>query len=264
LAVPSSSAGVLTPYTRSTARDAGWQWRIPLQHRVGNGHVYCSAFVSDDEAARTLLANLDGKALADPRPLQFKTGKRKQVWKKNCLSLGLASGFLEPLESTSIHLIQSCLSRLLHFYPSADFEQTDIDVFNAEIDAEFAYIRDFIILHYHVNQRDGSPFWRHCREMAVPDRLTERIALFKSNGRIPRQGADLFGEPSWLQVMWGQGLRPSGWHPFADHMPIAKIVALIEETHKHAAGVVAGMQPHAQFIAAHCAATQPSVRKTEM
>jgi tryptophan 7-halogenase len=227
LAVPCASAGVLTPFTRSTAREAGWQWRIPLQHRIGNGYVYCSAHITDDDAQRTLLANLDGKPLAEPRSLRFKTGKRRQVWKKNCLALGLASGFLEPLESTSIHLIQSNLSRLMHFYPTAGFEQADIDAFNAQTDAEFEEVRDFIILHYHVNQRDGA-FWQHCREMKLPDKLRQRIALFEANGRMPRQGQELFGEPSWLQVMWGQGLRPRGWHPFADQLTPVEIERLME------------------------------------
>jgi tryptophan 7-halogenase len=255
LAVPCASAGALTPFTRSTAREAGWQWRIPLQHRIGNGYVYCSEHITDEEAQRTLLANLDGRALADPRPLRFKTGKRKQVWKRNCLALGLASGFLEPLESTSIHLIQSGLSRLMHFYPTMGFDQADIDAFNAQTDAEFEGVRDFIILHYHVNQREGSAFWRRCREAALPDKLRQRIALFEANGRIPRQGDELFGEPSWLQVMWGQGLRPRGWHPFADQLAPSEIEDLMQQTHRHAEQVVAGMVQQADFIAAHCAAT---------
>ena len=254
LAVPCASAGALTPYTRSTARAAGWQWRIPLQHRTGNGYVYCSDHLSDDEAAATLLANLDGKALAQPRQLRFTTGKRRKVWNKNCVALGLASGFLEPLESTSIHMVQTCIARLLALFPSAGFNQAEIDEFNNQTDFEFAAIRDFIVLHYYATARDDSEFWRQRREIKLPDSLAQKIALFRSGGRISRFNQELFDMPSWLQVMWGQGLRPAGHHPFADRLSARELDDLIEENHRHAVKVAGQTQEHAAFIEAHCRA----------
>ena len=253
LAVPCASADPLTPFTRSTARDAGWQWRIPLQHRTGNGYVYCSSFISDAEATETLTTNLDGEALAEPRQLRFVTGKRKQVWKKNCVALGLASGFLEPLESTSIHLIQSCIARLLTFFPTTGFDAADIDEFNRQTDFDYTSIRDFIILHYKAQNREGA-FWMQCRETVVPNSLAAKIALFKANGRISRYNDELFTELGWLQVMWGQGLRPAGYHPLADQLSTAQLGEFMELAHKHAAHVAGQMPLHKDYIAAKCAA----------
>ena len=249
LAVPCESVKPLTPYTRSTARKAGWQWRIPLQHRIGNGHVYCSNFISDDEAASVLMANLDGKALADPKPLRFVTGKRKKAWNRNVVSLGLASGFLEPLESTSIHLIQSGLARLLQLFPNQDFCQADIDQFNEETDIEYLMIRDFLVLHYHLNQRTDSDFWIHCREMTVPESLTHRLELFAANGRIHQDRRDLFSEPSWLQVLVGQNLIPRGYNPIADNMDANELftyLASIKGAYQQAVG---RMPDHAEWLA---------------
>jgi tryptophan halogenase len=253
LAVPCEGVSPLTPYTRSTAREAGWQWRIPLQHRIGNGYVYSSDFISDADAADTLMGNLDGKPLAEPRPLRFVTGKRRLVWKKNCIALGLASGFLEPLESTSIHLIQSGIARLLNFFPRNGFAQADIDEFNAQTDFEFAAIRDFIILHYHANEREGA-LWQHCREMTLPDSLAQKLALFRANGRITRFNEELFTELGWLQVMWGQGLRPQGHHPLADQLSPEHLEEFMTLSHRHAAHVAGQMPDHAAFIARNCAA----------
>jgi tryptophan 7-halogenase len=254
LAVPCDPVAAITPYTRSTAHRAGWQWRIPLQHRTGNGHVYCSRFVSDDEAAQMLLASLDGAARAEPRLLKFTTGKRRKAWNRNVVALGLAGGFMEPLESTSIHLVQSVLDKLIAFFPSAGLSAPDVDAFNEQVDFEYTRIRDFIILHYHLNQRTDSPFWTACREMAVPESLTRRMALYRQHGRIVREGNELFTEVGWLQVLHGQGLLPEGYHPLVDVHDDAEIDALLTETRDVIARCVELMPAHDEFIARHCAA----------
>jgi len=255
IAVPCASVAPLTPYTRSTARAAGWQWRIPLQDRIGNGHVYCSEHVGDDEAAAVLLANLDGAALADPRRLRFTTGKRRLNWNRNCVALGLASGFLEPLESTSIHLIQLGIAKLLQFLPRAAIDPADRDAFNAQMDFDYARIRDFIILHYKANAREGV-FWRRCAAMEVPDTLAEKIDLFRANGRIVRVNEELFTEAGWLQVMTGQGIAPAGYHPLADQVSRGQLDEFLSLTATHVARQVAALPSHEDFIAAHCAARQ--------
>ena len=253
LAVPCSNAPALLPYTRATARSAGWQWRIPLQHRIGNGHVYCSAMISDDQAAATLLANLDGQPLADPRPIRFTTGRRKTFWAHNVVALGLAAGFMEPLESTSIHLVQSAVERLVRFLPGAVIDPADVAAFNAQTGFEWERVRDFLILHYHVNHRD-EPFWRQCAAMAVPDSLREKIELFAANGRIVRFNEELFSEAGWLQVMVGQGLIPRGYHPLADDPAPAELNELLTLWHQAADKLVGTMPDHAAFIARYCAA----------
>jgi tryptophan 7-halogenase len=253
LAVPCASVKPLTPHTRSTARKAGWQWRIPLQHRIGNGHVYCSSHLSDDEAASILLSNLDGEALGDPRPIRFKTGMRKQFWNRNVVALGLSSGFLEPLESTSIHLIQSGIERLLKFLPNGPIAAADRDAYNAQSTFEFERIRDFIILHYHLNQRD-EPFWKACRDMAIPDTLVEKLETFRANGRIFRVSDELFTELGWLQVMVGQGIMPVGYHPLADQLSDNDLARFLGATRQVVDGSVAAMPTHEDFIARHCVA----------
>jgi tryptophan halogenase len=254
VAVPCASAGPLLPMTRSTARAAGWQWRIPLQHRVGNGHVYCSAFMDDDEATDVLVRHLDGPMLASPRVLRFRTGRRKQFWRRNCVAIGLASGFMEPLESTSIHLIQTAIARLANFFPRAAFDPADIDEYNRLTTWEYERIRDFLILHYHATQRDDSPFWQHCRTMSMPDTLQRKIDLFLSNGRVLREGEELFAETSWLQVMIGQRLMPRGHHPFADLRPEAEVAAYLRNVQDVIARCVQAMPSHAEYITTHCAA----------
>ena len=253
MAVPCASVNPLTPYTRSTARKAGWQWRIPLQHRIGNGHVYCSAHISDDEAAATLLANLDGAPLADPRPIKFTTGMRRKFWNYNVVALGLASGFMEPLESTSIHLIQSGIERLLKFLPNGPIAAADTGAYNAQAAFEYERIRDFIILHYHANQRD-EPFWRACREMAIPDTLTEKLEIFRANGRIFRTSDELFTELGWLQVMIGQGVMPKSYHPLAEQLTEQELSGFLGTTRQVIGGSVAAMPSHSDYIAQHCAA----------
>lgn len=253
MAVPCANGGEFTPYTRATARPAGWQWRIPLQHRIGNGHVYCSSFTSDDEAAEILLANLDGKALADPKPLRFVTGKRRKFWNKNVVALGLASGFMEPLESTSIHLVQSGLSRLVKMLPRGRGTEAEAAEFNRQSDFEYERIRDFLVLHYYANERDGD-FWRHCRDMELPDTLRHKLELFRDTGHIFREHEELFTEVGWVQVFIGQGIEPSTRHPLADTVGEADLESYMDTWEKLVAREVAQMPSHADFIARHCAA----------
>ncbi|OGT55342.1 MAG: tryptophan halogenase [Gammaproteobacteria bacterium RIFCSPHIGHO2_12_FULL_63_22] len=254
LAVPCESVDPLLPYTRSTAHTAGWQWRIPLQHRIGNGHIYCSSFMEQDEATSILMKNLDGKPLAEPRPLKFTTGRRKSFWTKNCVAVGLSSGFLEPLESTSIHLINTAISRIISFFPQSGFDAADIAEYNTQTHWEYERIRDFLVLHYKATIRDDSEFWNYCRTMPVPDTLQRKIDLFRSNGRIQRDGLELFAEPSWLQVMVGQRIVPQAYHPFADLRPEAEVESYVKHIEQVIAKCVRVMPTQADYIAKHCAA----------
>ncbi len=206
------------PYTRATAHKAGWQWRIPLQNRIGNGHVYCSEYISDDEAYAQLKSGLDGAPMGEPKFLRFTTGIRKKNWNKNVVALGLSAGFLEPLESTSIHLIQSAVARLLTYFPDKHFNQKDIDYFNYKTKLEFEQVRDFLILHYYATQRSDSPFWDYVRSMEIPDTLRERIDIYMENGRLYRDNHELFSENSWFAVFEGQNFRPKRYHPVIDFM----------------------------------------------
>lgn len=223
IAVPTANAGPPTPYTRSTARAAGWQWRIPLQHRTGNGHVFSSAFMDEDEARQILLANLDAAPLAEPRTIRFRTGMRKQAWSHNVIALGLASGFLEPLESTSIHLVQNGIHRLLALFPDKPVSPVERDEYNRGMHAIYEDVRDFIILHYKATQRTDTPFWRHVRDMEVPDSLQRKMDLWRLHGRVFRENAELFGVTSWVAVMLGQNLWPERWDPIADTLDIGKV-----------------------------------------
>ena len=252
--VPSASNGPLTPYTRATARAAGWQWRIPLQHRVGNGHVYSSKFMSDDEATAILLGNLDGAPLAEPRSLRFQPGRRLKSWNRNVVAIGLASGFIEPLESTSIHLVQMGIAHLLTYFPAAGFDESVTHQFNRMMTMEYEWVRDFIILHYKATERNDTPFWNYCREMQVPEPLRRRMELFEVDGRVFRDGEELFAKISWLQVLHGQRVRPRGYHPLTDLLGEEEIAKYLDEVAGVIGSCVDVMPTHEKFIADHCAA----------
>ena len=254
VAVPCALTDILPPYTRSTARTAGWQWRIPLQHRIGNGHVYCSDYISDDEAAAVLLANLDGEPLADPRFLKFTTGHRERFWEGNCVSIGLSAGFMEPLESTSIWMIQIGIARLLSNFPTRDFEPASIARYNRLMVEESELVRDFLILHYHATERDDSDFWNYCRTMPIPDRLAEKMRVFRSTGRAFREHEELFNDTSWFAVMEGQRLGQGRFDPVAELMSLDETRDKLRQIKTAVTNSVDHMPRHRDFIRDHCAA----------
>ncbi|MDG2137537.1 MAG: tryptophan 7-halogenase [Luminiphilus sp.] len=252
LAVQTENVQPPIPYTRSIAHEAGWQWRIPLQHRTGNGLVYCSKFWSRDEAEAKLRGNLEGELVTDPRPIKFQTGTRRRHWVKNCVAVGLSSGFMEPLESTSIHLIQRSIVRFMQMFPSDGVRQPDIEEFNNQMKFEIENIRDFIILHYHVTNRTDTPFWRHCRTMEIPDSLQHRIDLFKETGRVFKVPTELFGENSWTQVMLGQGLSPEQYHPIVNMMDEQELRDFLGGIHGSVERLVSQLPEHQRFIDHYC------------
>jgi len=252
MAVPSQRFEHTLPFTRSIAHPAGWQWRIPLQHRNGNGLVYSSDHYSDDQAAEILLGNLESEALAEPKVIPFRAGRARKQWNRNVVAVGLSSGFLEPLESTSIYLIQSAIVRLLHLFPHAGVTPDLVDEYNRQSQIEYELIRDFIILHYHLNERDDSQFWRDTRTMDVPDRLTQKIELFRANGSLFQDQFDIFMEPSWLQVMLGQGVMPQDYHPIADSLTDAQLRDKLQTTMKLKKEPVEKMPSHDQFLEMFC------------
>jgi tryptophan halogenase len=256
VAVQTKSVEEPIPYTRSIARDAGWQWRIPLQHRVGNGMVFCSKYLSDDQAMQTLLDNVEGEVLTKPRVIKFTTGQRQQHWNKNCVAIGLAAGFLEPLESTSIHLIQRGILRLLQLFPTQGINQSDMDEFNTQMREEFLFVRDFIVLHYHVTEREDTPFWRQCKVMKIPETLQHRIDLFKESGRIFQKDNDVFAENSWSQVMLGQGLMPEEFHPIVNMMTDEELERFLTSIKASVNNMVDQLPSHQQFIDSYCKAPQ--------
>lgn len=252
--VPSKSEGEPIPYTRSTAKKAGWQWRIPLQSRVGNGHVYCNEYVSDDEATQILLDGLDTEPAADPRFLRFTTGIRNKVWNKNVIAIGLSAGFMEPLESTSIHLIQTSIARLMTFFPDKHMNEADIDYFNERTRLEFEQVRDFLVLHYCATERDDSDFWNYCRTMALPDTLVQRMNIYKENARLYRHDNELFGDASWFAVMHGQGLYPKRFHPNVNMMPADELDSRMADIRRIWMNSLNTMPSHQQFIDRFCKA----------
>jgi tryptophan 7-halogenase len=255
LALPTKSGTKFRPYTQSIAQPAGWQWRIPLQHRTGNGHVFCSSFMSQDEAAHLLLANVEGEPLAEPRPIRFTTGHRREYWSHNCLALGLAAGFMEPLESTSIHLVQSGISRMLNLLPR-DRENFDTarSKFNRLSEIEWERVRDFLILHYVINDRTGDPFWDHCRAIDLPATLFEKIELFREAGLFVREEDELFLDDSWGQVMIGQGIIPRSWSPLADNVPAEDLGPFLASLASSYRRQTDALPTHKDFIADNCAA----------
>ena len=254
LAVQTPSTDRILPYTRAIARSAGWQWRIPLQSRVGNGLVFCSAHLTEDQARTELLANLKGSPLTEPRLIRYVTGRRRKMWDKNVVALGLASGFMEPLESTSIHLIQVGVTRLIKMFPFGGEFAALSERYNAQTNVEFERIRDFIVLHYKLTQRDDAPFWRTCREMAVPDSLAERIALFEESAFAYQGADDLFSVTSWVFVMVGQRLMPRQYHRMGGMLGAERLRRALESLQAGISRGVAGMPLHKDFLRSYCPA----------
>lgn len=252
VAVPCRKSDDFTPYTRSTALEAGWQWRIPLQHRTGNGYVYSSRFISDDEAAVRLLGNLDGPAEAEPRVIRFEAGRRNHSWLRNVVTTGLSSGFLEPLESTSIYLIQVAVQLLIRLFPRRDFDPRLAAEFNRSIDMEYERVRDFLILHYHAVTRDDSELWRYTRAMKVPDSLTWKMDIFRRRAHIVKYRDGLFSPPSWLSVLIGQDIVPEAWDPMADALTLDQLDARLGELRTRIAASVEAMPGHADFVRDYC------------
>lgn len=246
------------PYTRAMAHDAGWQWRIPLQHRTGNGIVYCSRYLDHDAALERLLGNIEGEPLTAPNKIRFQTGARRKQWHRNCIAIGLSGGFMEPLESTSIHLIQRAILRLIRMMPQGAISPRDIVEFNDQQFQDMEQIRDFLILHYKVTDRRDSPFWRQCAAMEVPDTLRQKIELFRETARVFRRNEELFAENSWVQVMLGQGIEPRAWHPIAGKLNDDELDRLLGMIRQDVTRTVAGLPAHADYVARYCGATEPA------
>ena len=255
IAVQTESVAPAVPFTRAMAHDAGWQWRIPLQHRVGNGIVYCSRYLDHDAALDRLLGNVEGRVSTQPNRLRFVTGARRKQWHRNCLALGLSGGFMEPLESTSIHLIQRAILRLIRMMPAGEISPRDIAEFNDQQYTDMLQIRDFLILHYKVTDRRDSPFWRQCAAMEIPDSLAQKIELFRETGRVFRKNEELFAENSWVQVMLGQGIVPRSHHPIAAKLSDDDMSRLLSTLRQNVATTIRGLPGHADYVARYCGVT---------
>ena|SRR5437660_1443524 len=255
-AVPCESVGPPTPYTRATAREAGWQWRIPLQHRTGNGYVFSSKFTSEEKARETLLSNLDGAPLGEPRLVKFTAGRRKEMWTKNCVSVGLSSGFLEPLESTSIHFIQVSVLALLRLFPDRDCGPLISEEYSRRIIAAFEAVRDFIIVHFHTTEREDTEFWRYCKYMSIPDSLAFKIEMFRKHGRVAVNAGDAgFGSRPWLSVMYNHGIVPESFPPLVLALDEAAMRAELAKVRTGVLRTVEKMPRHEEFIARNCSAS---------
>ena len=252
IALQTESTTPAVPYTKSIAHHAGWRWQIPLQHRVGNGLVFSSKHLSKDEALNMLLSSVEGKVLTEPNVIKFKTGRRKKSWNKNCIAVGLASGFLEPLESTSIHMIMTAITRLLQLFPYDDIKQSTIDEYNIQAESEYLRIRDFIILHYKATERNDSTFWQYCKDMEVPDELMHRMTLFKETGKSFQVEGELFRLDSWTQVMLGQGIIPSSYHPIVELMPAPDLKRFLNNIASDVDKNIAMMSLHQDFVTKYC------------
>ena len=258
VAVPCERTEAATPYTRATALEAGWAWRIPLQHRVGNGYVYSSGFISDQAAADRVVGQLEGSAIADPRFLRFTTGRRKRQWVGNCVAIGLSSGFLEPLESTSIHLIQVAITNLVELFPDRGWDPADADEYNRVMDLEYERIRDFLVLHYNATERTDTPFWDHCRTMAVPDSLAQKMDLFRERGVVAKYRDGLFLEPSWLAVYLGQRIEPERYDPLSDRIGADALAAPMDDLRRAIDQATDTMPAHDAFVRGCCAGLAPA------
>ncbi|MBN8485705.1 MAG: tryptophan 7-halogenase [Sphingomonadales bacterium] len=259
IAVQTASVRPPVPYTRAIAHDAGWQWRIPLQHRQGNGIVYCSRYLDRDAALERLLGSVEGQVLTEPNFIRYVTGARRKQWHRNCVAVGLSGGFLEPLESTSIHLIQRAVLRLVRMLPAGRVSERDVAEFNEQQLADMVTIRDFLVLHYKVTERRDSPFWRQCAAMAIPDTLEQKIELFRETGRVFRKNEELFAESSWIQVMMGQGIMPQSYHPVAAKLRQEELDHFLGSLRDMVARTVAGLPSHQEYISGYCAAADEMV-----
>ena len=252
IALQTESVGPAVPFTRAMAHDSGWQWRIPLQHRVGNGIVYCSRYLDKDAALERLLGNIEGKVLTDPNVLRFGAGTRVKQWHRNCVAVGLSGGFMEPLESTSIHLIQRAVLRIIRMLPAGEISERDVAEFNDQQMQDALQIRDFLILHYKATNRRDSEFWRYCASMPIPDSLEQKIELFRETGRVFRKNEELFVENSWVQVMMGQGITPQSYHPIAQKLSDEELTRLLGTIRDMVAGTVKSLPEHSAYVSQYC------------
>ncbi|MEO5492415.1 MAG: tryptophan halogenase family protein [Sphingomonas sp.] len=262
IALQTESVGPAVPYTRAIAHDSGWQWRIPLQHRVGNGIVFCSRYLGQDEALDRLLGNIEGEVLTKPNVLRFAAGARRKQWYRNCIAVGLSGGFMEPLESTSIHLIQRAVLRLLRMMPNREISERDVAEFNDQQNEDMRQILDFLVLHYKATDRRDSEFWRYCADMPIPDTLAQKIELFRETGRVFRRHEELFAENSWVQVMMGQGIVPRAWHPVAEKLSDDELDRLLGMLRQNVTRTVASLPEHAAYVARYCGIQQPQPAAT--
>ena len=258
IAIQTSSVRPPVPYTRAIAHEAGWQWRIPLQHRQGNGVVYCSDYLAHEAALEKLLSTVEGEKLVKPNHIRFRTGARRKQWHRNCVAVGLSGGFMEPLESTSIHLIQRAILRIVRMLPAGAISQRDIDEFNDQQFTDMEQIRDFLVLHYKATDRRDTPFWRHCASMEIPASLEHKIELFRETGRVFRKNEELFAENSWVQVMMGQGINPQSHHPVAAKLRDEELKHLLGSLREQVSRTVAALPSHGDYVARYCGAEVPA------